>query len=375
MAFIPRAYHLSPPCRYIIYGNALRCRRAVRRACFNRLPYSRFPIDYSNECPAAILIPHLSSLKKCSRVLQLRALANLEMGQSAKALEDVKLSLYLINSIYKEPSLISHLVRVAMWQIILQPVYEGLAKHQWSDEQMVALDAELAKLDFLANYNFAMRGERGFNNGTIEWLRHQRKGMSIFGNFSEIAEIGVTKTEAIAFFFGPSGWYDQSKLRICQAYERSLFRIMDEKNRTVSPAVVRSADTAFQAETKHWNPCSILERLFLPALGTCAEKFAHTQTSVDLARTAVALERYRLAHAEFPESLVPLAPQFIAQVPHDVIGGQPLKYRRTADGQFILYSIGWNETDDGGTVKLRESVSGTVDISQGDWVWRYPQKK
>ena len=67
-------------------------------------------------------------------------------------------------------------------------------------------------------------------------------------------------------------------------------------------------------------------------------------------------------------------------MPHDVIGGQPLKYRRTADGQFVLYSIGWNETDDGGVVVNQKSrdrwdeSSSKVDISQGDWVWRYPAK-
>lgn len=43
-----------------------------------------------------------------------------------------------------------------------------------------------------------------------------------------------------------------------------------------------------------------------------------------------------------------LAPQFIIKLPHDVINGQPLKYRRTDDGSFILYSMGWNEKDDGG---------------------------
>ena len=115
-------------------------------------------------------------------------------------------------------------------------------------------------------------------------------------------------------------------------------------------------------------------------MGNFLKKIAAGQTSVDLARTAIALERYRLAHGEYPEALDGLAPQFITQVPHDVIGGQPLKYRRTADGQFVLYSVGWNETDDGGRVvdqksrEPRDESSSKVDISQGDWVWRYPAR-
>jgi hypothetical protein len=54
-------------------------------------------------------------------------------------------------------------------------------------------------------------------------------------------------------------------------------------------------------------------------------------------------------------------------VPHDVINGQPLHYRRTDDGRFELYSVGWNETDDGGT--LGRDRNGRLDLSQGDWAW------
>jgi len=96
------------------------------------------------------------------------------------------------------------------------------------------------------------------------------------------------------------------------------------------------------------------------------------QESVDLARVAIALERYRLAHGEYPKSLDALEPQFIAKLPRDIINGQSLHYRRTADGQFVLYSVGWNEKDDGGVVGLTEG--GSVDITKDDWVWRYPSK-
>jgi len=41
-----------------------------------------------------------------------------------------------------------------------------------------------------------------------------------------------------------------------------------------------------------------------------------------------------------------------------------LHYHRTENGKFLLYSIGWNETDDGGT-------PGTLaDVKKGDWVWQ-----
>jgi hypothetical protein len=85
---------------------------------------------------------------------------------------------------------------------------------------------------------------------------------------------------------------------------------------------------------------------------------ARNQTLVHEALIACALERYRLAHNSYPETLDALVPQFLAQIPPDIIGGQPLHYRRTNEGKFLLYSIGWNEKDDGGKPG-----------SDDDWVW------
>jgi len=124
--------------------------------------------------------------------------------------------------------------------------------------------------------------------------------------------------------------------------------------------------------------------MLFPAFGGAVKKFAYAQSSVDLARVAFALERYRLAHGQYPESLDALSPQFMAKIPRDIINGQPLHYRRTDDplsqssgaagGQFVLYSVGLNETDDGGVVAFDGKKTERVDISQGDWVWRYPAK-
>ena len=81
------------------------------------------------------------------------------------------------------------------------------------------------------------------------------------------------------------------------------------------------------------------------------------------------MQRYRLAQDEYPETLDVLSPKFIETVPHDVIGGQPLKYHRTADGKFSLYSVGWNGTEDGGVVVFRTPTKLTIDYDKGDWVW------
>jgi hypothetical protein len=118
---------------------------------------------------------------------------------------------------------------------------------------------------------------------------------------------------------------------------------------------------------KHYSPYRV-QALAVAHVGeVAAMRFAYAQTCVDLAQVACALERYHLAHGEYPETLDALAPQYLQTIPHDIINGQPLHYHRTSDGNFLLYSVGWNETDDGGQIAFTKN--GSVDRNRGDWVW------
>jgi len=364
----------------------------------SQLPYSRFPLNYESQPPAAILLPHLATLKRCSLVLRPRAIAELQNNESQKALDDVMLSLRLIDSIRTEPFLISHLVRIAILQITLQPIYEGLAEHKWSDAQLAELDSELAKLNFLADYELSVRGERALEIANIEFLRHPPRNpefhhprlyflapfFSLIQEFYNLSGSGGDENfpigfQMLALGFGPSGWLDQNELRIAQFETKWYLPIVDDDAKTISPAKARAPDYALDLEMRHRTPENVLETLFMPALGGGARKFAYAHSSVDLARVAIALERYRLAHGEFPESLDALAPQFMGKIPHDIINGEPLHYRRTGDGRIVLYSVGWNETDDGGVVVFkngsapRDEWKAGIDMNEGDWVWRYPQ--
>ena len=344
----------------------------------SELPQSRFPLNYDTDCPANILLPQLAALKNSSQLLRLRALAELQAGQSDKALADVKLALRLTEAIRAEPFLISQLVRLAIWQIMLQPVYEGLAEHKWSDAQLVALDAELAKLDFLADCKVSMRGELGMQGGIFEFLRRQPEQipnlLGMFGGETDPQNFHPPVPVKILTPLIPAGWFYQNQLHCARPMVNHYIPLADVGQQTISPAATRHADEAVTAEISKATPYNLIARMLIPSLGNAAKKFAYGQASVNLARTAIALERYRLAHGEFPDSLDALAPQFLEKIPHDVIGGGALKYRRDAAGQFVLYSVGWNESDDGGAVVFKKGESSIVDISEGDWVWRYPAK-
>ena len=67
--------------------------------------------------------------------------------------------------------------------------------------------------------------------------------------------------------------------------------------------------------------------------------------------TALALERYRLRHGDYPKELRALVPEFLKTEPIDFMDGQPLRYRLGEDGRFVLYSVGLDCVDNGGEMR------------------------
>jgi hypothetical protein len=62
---------------------------------------------------------------------------------------------------------------------------------------------------------------------------------------------------------------------------------------------------------------------------------------------ALAAERYRREHGDWPRALADLVPGYLPAVPLDPFDGQPLRYRRTESGA-VIYSVGEDGRDAGG---------------------------
>jgi hypothetical protein len=109
--------------------------------------------------------------------------------------------------------------------------------------------------------------------------------------------------------------------------------------------------------------------MLVPPLRELPYNCAAAQVASDQVALGCALERYRHTQKHYPETLDALVPGFIAALPRDLITGEPYKYFRTDGTHFVLYSIGWDNKDNGGT-----PGPASFDQAQGDWVWRYNQQ-
>jgi hypothetical protein len=346
----------------------------------SRRPHSRFNLHYDVDDPASIVLPHLATLKHVCQVLQLRASAELALGRTDQAFEDIGFSFRVVDAVRGEPILISHLVRIAELQLGLQPLAEGLARHQWSESQLRAFEERLRQFDFLADARQALQDERVFFGGAfIDYVRrspHRWRMLDNLGSLPDEGQNAQLSWQSALLAATPRGWYYLEKVNYSRMFQDYLLPAIDVGGHRISPDACRRSDEHLAAMLNNPAPVVVLRHQFfcgflLPAFTRSAQKFSFAQSGADAAALACALERCRLAHGQFPESLGALVPEILSQLPHDIINGQPFKYRRTADGQYLLYSVGWNETDDGGVIGLTENGEG-IDQKMGDWVWRLP---
>jgi hypothetical protein len=353
---------------------------AELRAASTR-PFSRYAVNYNLDNVWGILLPHLSRAKQLCQRLKLQACAELALGQSGPALEDVKLSLALADSFKTEPFLISILVRAACFQITLHPIWEGLAEHRWTDAQLQELQARLLAYDFLADVQMPLMMERSAGVLTADLVK--RKGFDVLGIIGNDPS-PLPQSDRLEFFvigkLMPSGWYDREKVSYGALFDAQRKGVVDLEAKIISPEKVAANAAELNLLIYGAPPASarqILLRhkaiaaILLPALSKIPAKMALAQTAANQAALACALERYRLANGQFPDQLESLKPQFATRLPNDVITGKPYPYRRTNDGQFILQSVGWDEKSQGG-LPAKTGFDRTLDQIQGDWVWQYP---
>src|SRR5262245_27471098 len=96
---------------------------------------------------------------------------------------------------------------------------------------------------------------------------------------------------------------------------------------------------------------NILDSAGLPSqiylAGTIDEPQRRTATTVRLLQADLALRLYQTDHGALPERLGDLVPKYLPTVPLDPYSQQPLIYKVNGDS-FLLYSVGLDQTDNGG---------------------------
>jgi hypothetical protein len=320
-------------------------------------PLAKWNVRYTDgDSVFAILLPHLGHIKGLVVFCQIHGIAAADAGLSQMALEDFLVALRLSDSVKNTPILIDHLVRLATLNLTIQGIRDGLYRHTWNSEQLLELEKQLASIDLLSEAKVSLRGERVMSILGIEQIRTGTVDTKEIGMGVSLQKL--PRLVSCVFY--------QNMLTVSELHQEMIDLSIDEKQHLV---FTNQMPTMREFQKQRKTPYNMLAGLLMPAYERVTIKVARVQTMVDAARTACALERYRLEHGTFPDSLT--------NGPMDVMDGKPLRYRKTSDGGYVLYSIGWNGVDDGGVTgfkKNRETGKESPDAETGDWVWFMPKK-
>jgi len=112
------------------------------------------------------------------------------------------------------------------------------------------------------------------------------------------------------------------------------------------PAATNSSVAAVIGKIARGNASgeTVFDLMYTSPKGLLAKK-CEENVAVSATEGVLALKCHQAQHGALPESLADLVPDYLPAVPLDDFDGKPLRYSREKK---LIYSVGWNLTDDGG---------------------------
>ena len=345
---------------------------ALQRAADKR-PLCRFDVRY--EAHLYAMTPHLFVLMKAAKCFTLRAVSSLAEDNRNAAFADAGMVIFLAQSVAREPTLISHLVRIAILEKALQVIWQGLAENSWSDEQLGVLRAKLSDVNLVQDLQLALRYERDMFNLVIDQMI--RKPVSQWQeDFSGLGDFNPPPDNQVP-------WLEQNQIRLNQLYMKFGRNLVDVKNGVIAPGIAAAHDHYLDELDKN-DPHNLLVALVSMNLSGVAMRFGNTQTGIDHACIAAALEQKKMKDGQYPGEFVDLAKLSVSLargIPSmlrsrslgglnltDPFSGDPYFYF-TGTKRYVLYGTGWDLKDDGGKVIMEGPENTRIDKARGDRVW------
>jgi hypothetical protein len=247
------------------------------------------------------------------------------------------------------------------------------------------LQAVFATVDLIGPTILALEAGRAHDRDTMNDLRRGKLSMSQFavsGNRADDdeephaldkmpEEMKEAIRTAIVYPVWQYAFSHGDERRLLEETQRVIDAARSSKEKR-SATHALAADEALEVKTRRNGELSSWRYLgtkpLVASVGKVSVRALRAQTHCRIAVAVLALERYRLRHKRFPGSLNELVPEFVSEVPIDYMDGKPLRYRLDGD-QFVLWSIGPNGKDDGGTPKSQPGYQWTMGP---DDVWPQP---
>ena len=317
---------------------------------------SRYPIHLQDG--PATLLPHLAKLKMAVNLLSAEGLMHATDGDAEKATRAFVTAGHVAESVSEEPIVISQLVRYACWAILLPRLERALSLAPFTEVQLASLQAIIEPGERPKAEARAWAGGLAMHLPVFTDPRVMQ--MALQQSQGRQKQPSYFLASAAISLYRFTGLLQEDKAYLCEQTTRELTALE-------LPYPARFAACQQLASSTNLPPrVFVFSRMLLPSLGVYHIRAANHVALVRTASTALAIERFRLAHAKaLPQSLEELVPAYCKAVTADPYDGQPLRYK-VHGPSFVVYSIGCDLQDDGGVdwdsnyTKIPQDVSFLV---------------
>jgi hypothetical protein len=233
------------------------------------------------------------------------------------------------------------------------------------------LSKRLESINLVKELRRSFEAERAFGAEIIDLIARKP---SILPSLADGTGGGGDEVAALGMLF-PRGWWYFEAVNHSRAFDDYMLSVLPEKPEDLDVEAIKTTYAELERQIDNLGPVSallqhrVLAKLLLPALGRAAMRSVQAQTLIDQLVVALALERSFQDSNSYPEALGSLTAFGGGKLPNDSITQEPFRYERVQPDSYRLWSVGWNQEDDGGVVAVRERRPDEVDPDQGDWVW------
>jgi hypothetical protein len=297
---------------------------------------ARYPIDLRDG--AGTLLPHLSKIKSGVFLLSSEALFQAGSHDAEAAVEALLAAQRLADSLLLEPLVVSCFLRYASINIMLRRLERVMSLVPLSEVQLFRLEASLIGAETNAHLVRALVGETALGLSCFRDSKQQRIVVPTAG----LSPLKIT------------GFFDKDR--------RFFLNSMSARMAAAElPFPQRFVSASVAATNLPPNQFMIFSWMLLPPFSNLPELDARNIALLRAARTAIAIERFRLAHEDrLPDSLKELVPDFLPSIPQDPFTGETLRYV-PAISKYTVYSVNADLCDDGG-LEVEPNRGGPSDL-------------
>ena len=297
-----------------------------------------------------LLLPHLAKLRAFTKVAHLHSVMSSVLGNQDASFQKAKLILKLSET-GDSDILISRLVQFAQLSISLETLVAAQNYHAWTDAQWLEIRDLLDSYKLIHLMPDSLRAERALGRSSIEPLLTQNWS----GALQKISQLGSPQQPPFEGML--KGFMDRVMSRFSQAFLAKQWRMCLEAYTFMIDDLEKAVDASENQPWKNihisWEDQDLKAKglfasMMLPALGNAQSKAVLTQSKLELAKTAINLERFYLKHEQYPDTLEALVPAFAPALPMDPLTGLAYIYKKSGIDGFEIYSAGLNGKDEGG---------------------------